>query len=268
MLGIRRRPADEGREHQVVALGHFGGAEVRLAVAGPVPVVEKGGHLVVLFPGLGHGELVSGLLLEFLLVVRVVENVLAILQVMPVAVDRILDHLVAPGRHAAVVECHVLHAGGIEVGLGNRRKVVVEIADPVRTVEQHVVGALPGLERDHDALEQIPERHVHDVDLGARQLFELLGVEGGRLAHHRHRVGDDAQGAALVGLLRDRVVRTESGYIFFYAVFLEVLCRGRRAAQGERDRGCEQRVLDRMHDAYLLPVLSNLSDVIAWGIRE
>ena len=112
---------------------------------------------------------------------------------MAVAVHRKLDHLVAPGGDALVVDRNVLHAFGVAVFFRDRRKIVVEVTNPQRPVKQYVVSVLFCLKRDHDPLKQISERHMHHVDFGTGQLFKLFGMQRRRLPHDRDGMSNDVE---------------------------------------------------------------------------
>mmetsp|Transcript_26973 Transcript_26973/g.34627 ORF Transcript_26973/g.34627 Transcript_26973/m.34627 type:complete len:552 (-) Transcript_26973:2025-3680(-) len=238
VFGVGCGARDEGGEHQVVAFGDLGGAVVVLTVAVPVKTREIGRNRVVVFPCLRDRKLFArvGEILRFQLLI--LENVGAVLQVVAVAIHRILHHFSVPRRHAFEAVGDIRHAARCGVGFGHGGEETVEIADPQRGVEQHIIGVLAALERDHDALEQIAERHVDDVDLGACEDGELLGVKSCWLADHGDGVGDDIKRAARVVFGVDRGVITGARQIFFNAKRRVIGGMRYRGVQHARDGQC------------------------------
>ena len=210
VLGVGGDAGDEVGEGHVVALDDLGRAVLKLAVAVPVPTAEEGGDLGVLLPGRRHRQIAAVLGLELGLVIRVLEGRQDVLEVVPVAVEGVLQALAVPAGDALVGRRDVLHLVGIEVFLRNGCQVRRPVADPVGAAVDDVIDVLAGLEGDHHLLVELAEGGVHHVYRAAGQLLELLGMQRHRLAHHGHGVGQDGDLVPGVVLRVGRLVRANA----------------------------------------------------------
>ena len=105
----------------------------------------------------------------------------------------------------------VLHLAHVDVVIRHRLEIHHPVADEVREAEDDVIWRLAGLEGDHRLGVEITRRCVDHIDFSTGQLGKLLGMERGRLTHHRHGMRVDGQLAAAVVLLRHGLVGALAG---------------------------------------------------------
>ena len=143
----------------------------------------------VLLPGLRRPQVVAVLRLELGLVVRILEEILAVVEdeeiaVVRESVDLAVDlHLVVAVRGRDVVELRavvVLVDPGVQL---LQRAGLDQVRHPARDDVQRVIGAGAGAVLLEDLGEHLGRRHLDDLDLDTGQLLplragEVEGVEG------------------------------------------------------------------------------------------
>ena len=133
-------------------------------------------------PGLRRAEVVAVFGLELLHVRRILEDVLAVVEEVHVAIDdeavglAVVGHPVLEGRRD-VVELR-LHAVLLDVGIERlHRSGAGEVGDPGRADQHHVIGAARGLMLQHLLGEELLERDLVHMHLDAGQLLPFRPVD-------------------------------------------------------------------------------------------
>jgi hypothetical protein len=200
VLRIGRGALDELVAQQRIAHRHLRDAADGAPVV-ELPALEEPGDLLQVRPGLRDFQRAAGLAPELLPVARVLEDVLAVLEVVAVPVDGDLVGRVAPPGDALVVGQDIPVLRGVEHLLRNGLQVGHDIGHPHRAVEQHVVLVLA--QAEEGLLVEPVERHVVHDQPRARELRELRRVQCRGLAQHRLLERQNVEGDAAVVLARD-----------------------------------------------------------------